>query len=92
MKGVVNPPVHFPKEGSQSKLSHDMSGDKRIDHKILTNGEAVDLGMAPPHRRLWERDYSKEKAAPGLKDFSEAAEPGETGIHLDNVHRAGGKF
>jgi hypothetical protein len=92
MKGVVNPPVHFPKNGSQSKLPHDMSGDKVIEHKILVNGEAPDLGLSPPHRRLWDRDYSKEKAAPGDKDFSEAAEVGETGIHLDNPSRAGGKF
>lgn len=91
-KGVSSPPVHFPKNGTQSQLPHDCSGDKVIEHKILTNGEAPDLGLAPPHRRLWQRDYKKDAASPGDKDFSEVAEVGETGIHLDNVHRAGGKF
>ena len=92
LPGVKSPPTHFPKTGSQSRLPHDASGDKVIEHKIITNGEAADLGLSPPHRRLWDRDYSKETAAPGDKDFSGAAEAGETGIHLDNPSRAGGKF
>lgn len=92
MNGVKNPPVHFPKNGNQSRLPHDQSGEKIVSHQILTNGEAPDLGITPPHRRLWQRDYSKEKAAPEPKDFDKAAEVGETGIHLDNPYRAGGHF
>jgi len=69
VKGVVNPPVHFPKKGSQSKLPHDESGDKVIVHQIKNNGEASDLGLAPAHRRIYMRDYSKVRPSPDDTDL-----------------------
>lgn len=72
-QGTRIPRGHKPKNGQKTKLKVSPGAKQLSDERLQIGNPATQVGPAPAHRRLYERDYLKTGTAPGDKDLVTAA-------------------